>query len=493
MAMDFGALPPEINSARMYAGAGAGSMLAAAAAWDGLAADLYSTAASYGSVISRLTGESWQGASSASMAAAAAPYTAWMSATAAQAEQVANQARAAASAHAAAFAMTVPPPLIAANRAQLMTLVATNFLGVNTPAIMATEAHYMEMWAQDAAAMYGYAGSSAAASTLAPFTPPAHTTNPGGLAGQAVAVAHATGTSVGTHANAIAAHLSMVPQTLQGLAQPIQATSSSSGLSSMELSLGGLSSLLGGEVGLSPTDMVTLGVDAIGVGSSGGVIGVGLIGLGVDILGADTVVATEESIAPVAGLGMSGLLPAGGIGQLAPIGGLGSTGAAASMGNAASVGALSVPQSWATAPAAPISPPGAAPISLPGATALPGTNLGAVPPVGPVAASAPATSLGPAAKVEAGSSGKMFSEMLLASMAGRAIGGAAAIRRRERGGATNGAEAPPPRSQDDSLHPVKGIAAELRQLADLRDSGILTDEEFNEQKRRLLGRPRSQD
>ena len=43
--MDFGAFPPEINSARMYAGPGAGSMLAAAAAWDGLAADLHSTAA----------------------------------------------------------------------------------------------------------------------------------------------------------------------------------------------------------------------------------------------------------------------------------------------------------------------------------------------------------------------------------------------------------------------------------------------------------------
>jgi len=33
-----------------------------------------------------------------------------------------------------------------------------------------------------------------------------------------------------------------------------------------------------------------------------------------------------------------------------------------------------------------------------------------------------------------------------------------------------------------------GIAAELRELAELRDSGILTVGEFNEQKRRLLGR-----
>ena len=53
--------------------------------------------------------------------------------------------------------MTVPPPVIAANRAQLMALIATNFFGQNTPAIAATEAHYSEMWVQDATAMYGYA------------------------------------------------------------------------------------------------------------------------------------------------------------------------------------------------------------------------------------------------------------------------------------------------------------------------------------------------
>ncbi|EUA27902.1 PPE family protein [Mycobacterium xenopi 4042] len=50
--MDFGILPPEINSGRMYAGPGPGPMLAAAAAWDGLAANLYSTATSYHSVVS---------------------------------------------------------------------------------------------------------------------------------------------------------------------------------------------------------------------------------------------------------------------------------------------------------------------------------------------------------------------------------------------------------------------------------------------------------
>ena len=104
--MDFAMLPPEVNSGRMYAGPGSGPMVAAATAWDGLAAELQSTSASYESVISELSSGSWLGPSSASMAAAAAPYVEWMTTAAAQAEQTATQAKAAAAAYEAAFAMT---------------------------------------------------------------------------------------------------------------------------------------------------------------------------------------------------------------------------------------------------------------------------------------------------------------------------------------------------------------------------------------------------
>ena len=180
--MDFAFLPPEINSGRMYTGPGAGPMLAAAAAWDDLATELSSTAASYASTVSGVTGGAWQGPSSESMAAAAATYVEWMNTTAAQAEQTGSQAKAAVAAYEAAFAATVPPPVIEANRALLMMLIATNILGQNTPAIAATEAHYVEMWAQDAGAMYGYAGSAGSASVLTPFTEPPQTTNPAGTA-----------------------------------------------------------------------------------------------------------------------------------------------------------------------------------------------------------------------------------------------------------------------------------------------------------------------
>src|SRR6201999_1765226 len=112
--MEFAMLPPEVNSARMYAGPGPGPMLAAASAWDGLAAELQSTAASYRTAISELTGGPWLGSASATMAGAAAPYLDWMTTSAAQAEQTATQARAAAAAYEAAFAMAVAPAVSAA-------------------------------------------------------------------------------------------------------------------------------------------------------------------------------------------------------------------------------------------------------------------------------------------------------------------------------------------------------------------------------------------
>ena len=95
-----------------------------------------------------------------SMAAAVQPYVAWMTTTAGQAEQAAAQAQSAAAAFEAAFAGVVPPPLIAANRAELTQAIQTNVLGLNNGIIAQLEAQYAEMWAQDAATMYSYAASS---------------------------------------------------------------------------------------------------------------------------------------------------------------------------------------------------------------------------------------------------------------------------------------------------------------------------------------------
>jgi PPE-repeat protein len=196
--LDFGAIPPEINSGRMYTGVGSGPMIAAATAWHCLAAELSASASGYSSLTADLTTSHWLGTASQLMVAGVAPFVTWLSAAAALADEAGVRASASAAAYEAAFAMTVPPTEIAANRALLALLVATNFFGQNTPAIAATEVQYAEMWARDAAAMYTYAGSAATASQLVPFTEPNQTTDQAGLAQQQAAVAQAVAAAAET-------------------------------------------------------------------------------------------------------------------------------------------------------------------------------------------------------------------------------------------------------------------------------------------------------
>jgi PPE-repeat protein len=374
---DFGAFPPEVNSAKMYAGPGSTSLLSAAGAWNGLASELRSQAANYTSIVSNLTGEGWRGRASTAMAAAAAPYTAWMNTTAAQAEQTANQAVAAASAYEAAFGMTVPPPVIAANRTQLASLVATNLLGQNGPAIAATEAQYGQMWAQDAAAMYGYAAQSATATKVPSFTTAPQTTAPGALAAQAAATMQATGASTQASLSQLT---SAVPTTLQGMASPATSTSSStSGLSGLE------SLLSGGSSGNSQLDSFwsTWGPNANlwNTLTSTGTFNPAQIAQTVtssSFLGPGAL-AGSEGLGAVSPLGMAAGLGSGthGISGLA---GLGATGSSmpASLGQSTSIGQLSVPPSWsAVAPSAPspvASAMGISPLAAPPevATGVPG-------------------------------------------------------------------------------------------------------------------------
>ena len=165
--MSFLVLPPEINSLRMFLGAGSAPMLQAAGAWNGLAAELGSAADSFSSVTSGLTGQAWQGPASAAMSAAAAPYAGFLSAASARAAGAACQANAVASAFEAAQQATIHPLQVSANRNAFVQAIRANLFGFNAPAIMAFESQYEEMWAQDVAAMVGYhGGASAAAAQL---------------------------------------------------------------------------------------------------------------------------------------------------------------------------------------------------------------------------------------------------------------------------------------------------------------------------------------
>lgn len=166
--MNFAVLPPELTSARIFAGAGLQPWLSAAASWEGLAAELDAAARSFAAVTSGLADNAWQGPAMLAMTRAARPYVTWLTTAAAQAGRTAAQARAAAAAFETAQAAVAHPALVAANRSGLVSLVASNLFGQNTPAIAAAEAAYEQMWAQDVAAMAGYhAEASVVAEQLA--------------------------------------------------------------------------------------------------------------------------------------------------------------------------------------------------------------------------------------------------------------------------------------------------------------------------------------
>lgn len=336
--MFYAAFPPEINSGRIYSGPGSGPMLAAARAWDGLAAELQSTAASYSSVISTLTSGPWLGPSSLGMAAAVAPYLTWMQGIAAQAAEAGSQATAAASAYETAFAAHVPPAEIATNRSQLASLVATNIFGQNTAAIAATEVRYAEMWAQDALAMDSYAGLSATASKLTPFTAAPQVTNTSGLAGQAATVAQAAATPAGnvqsllsTAANPLTTGNPLL-QALANLATDYTTTIN-----------GALNSLFGPSGASTFTAMFNAVKVPLGFTTQFNDIG----------LLTNLPVSQFLKFAPAAGYGAipkEGL--GGGLGLSWPSIGRGTLfgSVSANMGNAGTlVGKLSVPPSWATA------------------------------------------------------------------------------------------------------------------------------------------------
>ena len=369
--MDFGALPPEVNSARIYAGPGSGPILAAASAWDVLAAELDSAASTYSSVVTSLAEGSWLGPASTSMAAAATPYVDWMSTTGTQAEETGYQARAAAAAYEAAFAMTVPPAEVAANRAQLAALVATNVVGQNTPAIAATEALYGEMWAQDAAAMYGYAGSSAAASTVTPFSTPPETTNAAGAASQGGTVAQAAGTSSSAGVQSTLSQVvSSVPNALQSMAAPAAGTNPfAPGSNTATTGIAGFLNMLSGQTGSAFGTFITSGL-------SNGVLSGNWFNPA-SISPAVTSAFGDIGFLAVAGQSFGGLNPAllngitapSAIGAASHVGSvvgalgapnLGGSAVSAGVGRATLVGAMSVPQSWAAATPGTGSPVGAA-------------------------------------------------------------------------------------------------------------------------------------
>lgn len=449
--MNFAALPPEVNSALMYTGAGPGPMLSAATAWNGLATELHMAATAYQSVISELTSGVWTGPSSVAMAAAITPFVTWLNTTSAQAAKTAAQAKSAAAAYEAAFAMTVPPQIVTANRAQLMTLLATNILGQNAAAIAATEARYGEMWAQDATAMYGYASTSAAAAELEPFQPPPQTaTGPGGQAGAEAAA----GNSAANNAQAL---LSRAASTLSGPGSA-DASSPFAALPMEATPPAGFFEWLG------------IAADEVGIGIALplSIVGVYLAAAAMHYAEMDSreIFDTQDLLSG----GQRNILDA--LGQLGATTELPSTEnlrvphESVVVGHALPLGALSVPPSWAEAApeirhanfSTPLAAPAASPAGL----------------------------------------GTAFGQMALAGMGGSALAGAVNRKPGQDGQSPAAAEstplpagspqpaAPPP--MRPLTIPLAELTAGIRDLGELHEAGYLTEEEFTQQKQRLLSR-----
>lgn len=297
-------------------------MITAAAAWDALAVGLEAASRAYSSVISRLQAESWVGAASAAMASAVAPYVAWTTVAGAQAGEAASQARAAAAAYEAAFAATVAPALVTANRTELATLVATNLCGQNSATIAAVEAAYEEMWALDAAAMYGYAASSSAATRLTPFGEPPQTTSAGGQAAQSATVAQAMAASTAANTQTTLTQLiSTVPQQLETLSAGGHWGSWSSWWPAAVLAAFDAFNTLTGPASLASNFSRTA--------TSAGSFLTGAYRSGLQAVG---------GVAKAAAAGPESLASTTLHGELV-----------ANLGTAAPIGKLSVPQSWATA------------------------------------------------------------------------------------------------------------------------------------------------
>ena len=388
--MDFGALPPEINSGRIYSGPGSAPLLVAGTAWDGLASEWRSTAAAYASIIAELL-SGWHGPSSTSMLAAAAPYIAWLESTAAQAEQTGWQAKAAAAAFEAVFAATVPPPVIEANRTLLLSLIATNFLGQNTPLIATTETQYAEMWAQDAGAMYGYTAASEVATRLTPFTAAPTTTSDAGTADQSAAVAAAAESAAASDVqSALSEATAQAPAAVQALAANATVNASAAAVET-PLGLSDITGILKTFNGFM-TNFVAGPYNPLGIAGlfrNWYQVAISIPSVGTGIQGIGPLLNPKPLLGVLSPLLHSDLLT--GAGALHPAGAV-----AAAAGRAGTVGALSVPANWAAS---------------------------AVPAIRTVAAELPETMLeaAPAMAVNDG----MFAPTALSSLAGRAVGGTA--------------------------------------------------------------------
>lgn len=173
------ALPPEINTGLVHGGAGPVPLEQAALAFAAAAVQDEANAQQLTAILNAVRA-TWEGQAAEQAAGQLMPLIEWFQSLVVNGTATQMQIEAAAASISAAIAGAPFPPEVTENRTTWGVLNATNFFGVNTPAINVEDARYLEMWfrAGFARATSDIETATATAS-LVPWQPPTIPVNPG--------------------------------------------------------------------------------------------------------------------------------------------------------------------------------------------------------------------------------------------------------------------------------------------------------------------------